>query len=62
MNNNRLQVIRVGLFFLLGLALLWTTFVALNGGRFSFFKEKGYALTARFDNLKGLKRFAERGG
>ncbi|OHE81562.1 MAG: hypothetical protein A3G75_05965, partial [Verrucomicrobia bacterium RIFCSPLOWO2_12_FULL_64_8] len=56
MNNNRLQVIRVGLFFLLGLALLWTTFVALNGGRFSFFKEKGYALTARFDNLKGLKK------
>ena len=55
MDNNRIQVIRVGLFFLLGLALLWTTFVALNGGRFSF-KEKGYSLTARFDNLKGLKK------
>lgn len=56
MNNTRLQTIRVGLFFVLGLALLWTTFVALNGGRFSLFREKGYALTARFDNLQGLKK------
>jgi len=50
--NNRMQTIRVGLFFLLGLALLWVTFESLSGGR--VFKAKGYTLTARFDNLKGL--------
>jgi phospholipid/cholesterol/gamma-HCH transport system substrate-binding protein len=50
--NNRMQSIRVGLFFLLGLALLWVTFESLNGGR--VFKQKGYPLVARFDNLKGL--------
>lgn len=50
--NNRMQSIRVGLFFLLGLALLWVTFESLNGGH--VFKPKGYALLARFDNLKGL--------
>jgi phospholipid/cholesterol/gamma-HCH transport system substrate-binding protein len=50
--NNRMQTIRVGLFFLLGLALLWVTFESLNGGR--VFKQKGYTLIARFDNLKGL--------
>ena len=50
--NNRMQTVRVGLFFLLGLALLWVTYESLNGGR--FFKQKGYTLIARFDNLKGL--------
>ena len=50
--NNRMQTIRVGLFFLLGLALLWVTFESLSGGR--VFKPKGYTLIARFDNLKGL--------
>jgi len=50
--NNRMQTIRVGLFFLLGLALLWVTFESLNGGR--VFKQTGYTLLARFDNLKGL--------
>ncbi len=52
--NNRLQTIRVGLFFVLGIALLWITFESLSGGR--VFKEKGYPLTARFDNLKGLQK------
>jgi phospholipid/cholesterol/gamma-HCH transport system substrate-binding protein len=51
--NNRLQSIRVGLFFILGMALLWVTFESLNGGR--VFKPKGYPLVARFDNLKGLQ-------
>jgi phospholipid/cholesterol/gamma-HCH transport system substrate-binding protein len=51
--NNRMQTIRIGLFFILGLALLWVTFESLNGGR--VFKQKGYTLTARFDNLKGLR-------
>jgi phospholipid/cholesterol/gamma-HCH transport system substrate-binding protein len=50
--NNRTQSIRVGLFFLLGLALLWVTFESLNGGR--VFRPKGYTLFARFENLKGL--------
>jgi phospholipid/cholesterol/gamma-HCH transport system substrate-binding protein len=47
-----MQTVRVGLFFLLGLALLWVTYESLNGGR--VFKQKGYMLLARFDNLKGL--------
>lgn len=51
--NNRTQNIRIGLFFLLGLALLWVTYASLNGGR--VFKQKGYILLARFDNLKGLR-------
>jgi phospholipid/cholesterol/gamma-HCH transport system substrate-binding protein len=49
-----MQTIRVGLFFLLGLALLWVTFESLSGGR--VFKARGYALTARFENLKGLSK------
>jgi phospholipid/cholesterol/gamma-HCH transport system substrate-binding protein len=51
--NNTSQSIRVGLFFLLGLALAWITFESLNGGR--LFKQKGYTLVAGFANLKGLK-------
>jgi phospholipid/cholesterol/gamma-HCH transport system substrate-binding protein len=51
--NNTSQTIRVGLFFLLGLALSWITFESLNGGR--FFKPRGYTLVAGFANLKGLK-------
>ena len=51
--NNMSQSIRVGLFFLLGLALAWITFESLNGGR--LFKKEGYTLVAGFANLKGLK-------
>jgi phospholipid/cholesterol/gamma-HCH transport system substrate-binding protein len=51
--NNTSQTIRVGLFFLLGLALAWITFESLNGGR--IFKKPGYTLVAGFANLKGLK-------
>jgi phospholipid/cholesterol/gamma-HCH transport system substrate-binding protein len=51
--NNTSQSIRVGLFFLLGLALAWITFESLNGGR--LFKKPGYTLVAGFANLKGLK-------
>lgn len=51
--NNTSQTIRVGLFFLLGLALAWITFESLNGGR--LFKKEGYTLVAGFGNLKGLK-------
>ena len=51
--NNTAQTIRVGLFFVLGLALAWITFESLNGGR--IFKQQGYTLVAGFANLKGLK-------
>jgi len=51
--NNSSQTIRVGLFFVLGLALAWITFESLNGGH--LFKPKGYTLVAGFANLKGLK-------
>jgi len=51
--NNMSQSIRVGLFFLLGLALAWITFESLNGGQ--LFKKPGYTLVAGFANLKGLK-------
>lgn len=52
MNNNH-NNIRVGLFFILGLALAWITFESLSGGQ--IFKQKGYTLIAPFSNLKGLK-------
>ncbi len=51
--NSTSQTIRVGLFFVLGLALAWITFESLNGGR--IFKHQGYTLVAGFANLKGLK-------
>ncbi|HVU18071.1 MAG TPA: MlaD family protein [Candidatus Didemnitutus sp.] len=51
--NNKSQTVRVGLFFLLGLALAWITLESLNGGR--LFRPKGYTLVAGFANLKGLK-------
>ncbi len=51
--NNTSQTIRVGLFFVLGLALAWITFESLNGGR--LFRKPGYTLVAGFGNLKGLK-------
>jgi phospholipid/cholesterol/gamma-HCH transport system substrate-binding protein len=51
--NNSSQTVRVGLFFILGLALAWITFESLNGGR--IFKPQGYTLVAGFANLKGLK-------
>jgi phospholipid/cholesterol/gamma-HCH transport system substrate-binding protein len=51
--NNAQQSVRVGFFFLLGVALIWVTFETLNGGH--FFEEKGYKLIAGFDDLKELK-------
>jgi len=51
--NNSQQAIRVGLFFVLGLALAWITFESLNGGK--LFKQSGYTIIAGFSNLKGLK-------
>ena len=51
--NNTSQTVRVGLFFLLGVALAWITFESLNGGH--LFNKKGFTLVAGFANLKGLK-------
>ena len=51
--NNAQQTARVGLFFLLGLALTWVTFETLSGGK--LFREEGYTLVAPFASLKELK-------
>lgn len=51
--NNAQQTARVGLFFILGLALIWVTFETLSGGK--IFKDKGYTLVAGFATLKDLK-------
>lgn len=52
--NNAQQTIRVGLFFLLGVALTWVTFETLSGGR--VLQDKGYTLVAGFESLKELKQ------
>jgi phospholipid/cholesterol/gamma-HCH transport system substrate-binding protein len=51
--NNSQQSARVGLFFLLGVALVWVTFETLSGGK--VFQEKGYSVVAGFQTLKELK-------
>lgn len=51
--NNAQQTARVGLFFLLGVALVWVTFETLSGGQ--VLKDKGYQLIAGFESLKELK-------
>ncbi|MCF3651173.1 MlaD family protein [Synoicihabitans lomoniglobus] len=52
MNNAQMSA-RVGLFFLLGLALIWVTFESLNGNVLD--SDKSYELTARFASIKELK-------
>lgn len=52
--QNPQQTARVGLFFVLGLALIWVTFETLSGGKL-WFKDKGYMLIAGFESLKELK-------
>jgi phospholipid/cholesterol/gamma-HCH transport system substrate-binding protein len=51
--NNAQQTARVGLFFLLGLALVWATFETLSDGK--LFKDRGYTVVAGFDDLRELK-------
>jgi phospholipid/cholesterol/gamma-HCH transport system substrate-binding protein len=51
--NTAQQTARVGLFFLLGLALTWVTFETLSGGK--LFREDGYTILAPFPSLKELK-------
>ncbi len=52
MNNTQMSA-RVGLFFLLGVALIWVTFESLSGN--SLDDKSSYELTARFATLKELK-------
>ncbi len=51
--NTTMQSVRVGLFFILGVALIWVIFEAL--GNKSIFKEPGYTLVAAFTDVKDLK-------
>lgn len=51
--NTAQMTARVGLFFLLGLALVWVTFETLSDGK--IFKDRGYTLIAGFESLKELK-------
>jgi phospholipid/cholesterol/gamma-HCH transport system substrate-binding protein len=53
MQTNVQQTARVGLFFLLGVALVWVAFETLSDGK--VFKNKGYSLIAGYDDLKELK-------
>lgn len=52
MNNAQMSA-RVGLFFLLGVALIWVTFEALTSGKVR--SDRGYRLIAHFTNVKELK-------
>ncbi|MGD1031587.1 MAG: MlaD family protein [Opitutaceae bacterium] len=47
------QSVRVGLFFLLGVALIWVTYETLSGSK--VFKANGYTLIAGFPSLQDLK-------
>ncbi len=51
--NTTQQTARVGLFFLLGVALVWVTFETLSDGK--IFEERRHTLIAGFDDLKQLK-------
>ncbi len=51
--NTTQQTARVGLFFLLGVALVWVTFETLSDGK--IFAERTHTLIAGFDDLKELK-------
>lgn len=51
--NQAQQTARIGLFFILGVALIWITYATLSGSR--VFKHGTYRLTASFDDLKELK-------
>jgi phospholipid/cholesterol/gamma-HCH transport system substrate-binding protein len=51
--NNAQTSARVGLFFLLGIALIWVTHQSLSGNKTDI--KNGYELVARFTTLKELK-------
>lgn len=52
MNNAQMSA-RVGLFFLIGLALVWVTYESLSSSKLG--SKNAYTLVARFQNLKELK-------
>lgn len=52
--NHTQMTARVGLFFIIGIALIWITFEALHDG--SFEKKHGYTVVAPFKTLRELKR------
>ncbi|MGA2018467.1 MAG: MlaD family protein [Opitutaceae bacterium] len=51
--NSSQQTARVGLFFLLGVALVWVTYETLSGGK--IFEPRKHTLFARFDDVRQLK-------
>jgi phospholipid/cholesterol/gamma-HCH transport system substrate-binding protein len=51
--NTAQQSARVGLFFLLGVALVWVTFETLSSGK--LFTEHGHSLVAGFSDLRQVK-------
>lgn len=51
--NNTQQTLRVGLFFLLGIALIYVTYETLSGSK--TFNKGGYTLVAGFPDLQDLK-------
>ncbi|HEY5228306.1 MAG TPA: MlaD family protein [Opitutaceae bacterium] len=51
--NTAQQTARVGLFFLLGVALVWVTFETLSDGK--LFEERSHTLIAGFEDLRQLK-------
>lgn len=51
--NQTQNTVRVGLFFILGIALIWVTYTTLSQS--SNFSKNGYALVAGFKDLKALK-------
>ena len=51
--NNTQQTLRVGLFFLLGIALIYVTYETLSGSK--TFHKGGYTLVAGFPDLQDLK-------
>src|SRR5471032_2006278 len=51
--NTAQQTARVGLFFLLGVALVWVTFETLSDGH--LFEERSHTLIAGFEDLRQLK-------
>src|ERR1017187_5431820 len=51
--NSTQQTARVGLFFLLGIALVWVTFETLSDGK--IFEPRSHTLIAGFDDLRQLK-------
>ena len=52
MNQTQMNI-RAGIFFIIGIAMLWITFEALHSGSFS--PKDGYEVTASFKSLRELK-------